>query len=58
MRTFFLTCIVASAALSAPASALADEKAACLDAVSKGQTLRDEHTSLYDPASPPPQPRP
>ncbi len=22
------------------------------------ETLRDEHTSLYDPASPPPQPRP
>ena len=22
------------------------------------ETLRDEHTSLYDPVSPPPQPRP
>ena len=43
MRRALFTCAVAAATSLLPAAAFADEKAACLDAVAKGQTLRDEH---------------
>jgi hypothetical protein len=43
MRTFVLTCLLVQAAAATTTSAFADDKAACLDAVAKGQTLRDEH---------------
>jgi hypothetical protein len=43
MRPLLLTSFLVQAAALTSTAAFADEKAACLEAVSKGQTLRDEH---------------
>jgi len=43
MKTLLLTGLLASVVLAAESPARADEKAVCLDAASRGQTLRDAH---------------